>query len=183
MEMADVPPQVLSKRADDNIVIFRKRAEKEDFLSALMRDAAGVIVEFTEEGQVAFKLGENSVVNVIGATRIFNFLRANINVITTLTNWTENEVNIRTQQVMYAFTLFIYLDFRENGMSRTYIPIFVEGVTTSVKAQFCLAKNGMENLRISSFQSEQKHIMQEQGKKSLFNFGSFGRKEEGVMQQ
>lgn len=180
MNMEDVPQWALSKRADDNIVIFRKRAEKEDFISALMRDAAGVIVEFTEEGQVAFKVGENSIVNVKGATKIFNFLRSNINVVTTLTNWTENEINIRTRQVMEAFTVFAYTDFREIGIEKSYIPILIEGLMTSIKAQLNMAKNGMENMRISSYQSEQRHILQEQKKKGLFNFGK--KEEEGAQQ-
>lgn len=169
-ESEQIPQFLMQRRHLDDPILFSKRVEHEELIANILRNALGVVVERTETG-FQYRLGDDPIINEKGAKQLHSFLQTNINTVTSLTQWNEDQANTNTRQTAEELGKLLWSNNHDMGIKNEMLAPIAYSIVNVLQAQMLRAVNGRENTLLSTIQGRQENIIHEDEKKT----GGFGR--------
>lgn len=155
----EVPEFLMQKRAEDGILVFTKRVDQGDTVRDIMRDALGVVVSKTENGNFIFTESKDQLVNQVGARQIFHIIRGKLNSVVSLTQLDDDEIKNITDNFANSLSMYLWENYRAIGLPSSMILPLYENLLSLVYCQLKKSKGGMENKRVSVAEKEEIHTL------------------------
>ena len=149
-EESQEPYNFLGSSRSDGEVLVIKRVENDELIAEIVRNAAGVEIVTTETGDLVMKETEHQIMNIKGAKKLYFNLRMVLNPITTLTKWTEVQINQHVTNTVHSFIKWVYVNWKTYGIKKEDRDQLIDKYRVAVHAKFCQSLNGFMNDSINT---------------------------------
>lgn len=143
-EAAYSTTSLIPRRTSDDKEIWFNRVDGREVVKELMRLIAGVEIEYTQNGNTIIKQSDYARMTLEGASALHVLLRTLINSVTSLTQFSEAQVNHHTFSVTTELMVWLTLNYKRYGMSRDYVIPLITSLGVTINAQLNRAFNGKE---------------------------------------
>jgi hypothetical protein len=177
----NLPDFMLTKQHEQDVIIFSKRAERDDFITNVVRNLSGIEIYRDDEGNIHMREGNHQIMSIEAATQLYNWLRMNINIVTSMTNWSEEQANIHFENNANAFSCWLYHNYKNIKIKYEMLEGIDRGFKTTLHAQMNGSIGGAENKAITEGgqrQSIEYKMSDNRKKNGFFPFGN--KKTEGA---
>lgn len=163
-ELKPAASLLASRKVNDQFQIWYNRVDGQDVIKQLMLLIAGVEVEYTENGNAVLKESSNSIMSLDGATKLHVLLRTLINPVTTLTRFSETDINHHTMVVSNELRIWFNLNYHKYGMDKDFVQTLNTTLDVTVHAQLerSLLGKEAEYVSIEHSRREEKGRLQQE---------------------
>jgi len=132
------------RKANDSFHIWYNRVDGREVIKELMLLIAGVEVEYTQNGNAVLKPTSDKIMSLEGATKLHVLLRTLINPVTTLTRFSEEDINHHTAVVSNELRIWLNLHYYQYEMDKGFVQTLNSTLDVTIHSQLERSLKGQE---------------------------------------
>lgn len=140
--------------------MLEKRTDNSDFVADWFKTVAGIEYIETENGNVITRINDDrKMMNVKGATALYNQIKSSLNTNVTLSNISDDEAKKLSKYILNSVAKSLALNKKEWELKgKDSSSRIMSGIRSMIYSQFKRCVDGFENKQISTVQEEIRQI-------------------------